>query len=136
MFPALDKLMPHRAPMQWIKALTGCTETTATATACFNASDLAVSDGAVLETALVECVAQTVAAAMGYRAYTKGSTDRTPGGMLASVSNFQVHSRPDAGKQLLVEVSETKRFGPMLLVSGVVSCEGVQIASGELMLHA
>ena len=64
---ALDDLIPHRAPMQWINALADCSETTATATACFPADDFAVADGKVIETALVECVAQTVAAALGQR---------------------------------------------------------------------
>ncbi|MGA2871130.1 MAG: hypothetical protein ABSF34_18465, partial [Verrucomicrobiota bacterium] len=59
---ALDDLIPHRAPMQWINALADCSETTATATACFQTDDFAVVDGKVIETALVECVAQTVAA--------------------------------------------------------------------------
>jgi hypothetical protein len=31
---------------------------------------------------------------------------------------------------------ELRRFGPMLLVAGVVSCLGQPIASGELTLYA
>jgi len=89
-----------------------------------------------LETALVECVAQTVAAAMGYRAQAKGEPDAIgEGGMLVSVSAFRIISPASVGKPLHVEVQEIKRFGPMLLVSGRVSCEGKVIASGELTLR-
>lgn len=133
---ALDTLIPHRAPMQWIEAVTECTDTTARATACFHADHFAVADGAVLETALVECVAQTVAAALGHRSLTRGQPGVTRGGMLAAVSDFRIHSHPPMGKALCIEVQERKRFGPMLLVSGVVSCGGQTIASGDLTLYA
>ena len=121
--------------MRWIDALTDCTDTTATAIACFNSGHFALADGLVRETALVECVAQTVAAAVGHRAHTCGQPGGAANGMLAAVSNFRIQSRPPMGKQLRIEVRELKRFGPMLLVSGAVTCEGQRIASGELTLY-
>ena len=121
--------------MQWIDALTGCTDTTASATVCFTAEHFAVVDGAVLETALVECMAQTVAAAMGRRAQTGGKSDRAENGVLAAVSNFRIHSQPSLGKTLLIEVRELRWFGPMLQIAGDISCAGQPIASGELTLH-
>jgi predicted hotdog family 3-hydroxylacyl-ACP dehydratase len=66
----IEQLLPHQPPMRWIDALTGCTDTTAIATACLTEDSLSVDEGWVLESALVECVAQTVAAAMGRRART------------------------------------------------------------------
>jgi predicted hotdog family 3-hydroxylacyl-ACP dehydratase len=120
--------------MRWIDALTGCTGATATAIALFNADDFPVADGAVIETALIECVAQTAAAAMGHRAQARGGTFKH--GMLMGVSNFHIHSRPALGKTLHIEVRERKRLGAMLLVSGIVSCNGQMIGSGELSLYA
>src|SRR6266478_83801 len=132
----IENLIPHRPPMRWVEALTDCTDTTASATACFDADHFAVAEGKVLETALVECVAQTVAAAMGHRAWAKGEPDAVgESGMLVSVSAFRILSPPSVGKSLEIEVQEIKRFGPMLLVSGRVSCEGQLIASGELTLR-
>ena len=137
MLPAIEELMPHRAPMRWIDALTHCTDTAASATAFFRADHFAVAGGSVLEAALVECVAQTVAAAMGHRAHTRGQPDLISiNGMLVAVSSFRISSRPPVGKLLHIEVRELKRFGPMLLISGLVSCEGQIIASGELTLRA
>lgn len=133
---AIDNLIPHRPPMRFIDALTDCTDTTACATACFNADHFAVADGTVLETALVECVAQTVAAAMGQRARVRGESGGTGTGMLTAVSGFQIHSRAPAEQQLQIEVRELRRLGPMLLVAGTVSCEGQLIAAGDLTLYA
>ena len=136
MSSAVDNLIPHRAPMRWLDALTECTDTTATATVCFNADHFAVADGVVLESALVECVAQTVAAALGYRGQKRGESGKPGLGMLTVVSDFQIRSRPLAGKQLTVEVRELRRLGPMLLVTGSVACDGQVIAIGELTLYA
>jgi len=133
---AIETLVPHRAPMCFIDALTDCTDTTATATACFSADDFAVADGAVLETALVECVAQTVAAALGQRAKNRGQSGSAANGMLVAVTNFQIQLRPPVEKQLHVEIRDLKRLGPMLMISGKISCEGQAIASGELTLYA
>ena len=133
---ALDPLMPHRPPMRWIDALTACTDTTATATVSFSSNHFAVVNGAVGEAALVECVAQTVAAAMGQRGRTQGQAGRAGSGMLAAVADFKIHSRPPLDQPLHIEVRELKRFGPMLLVSGTVSCAGEVVAAGELTLYA
>jgi predicted hotdog family 3-hydroxylacyl-ACP dehydratase len=136
MYPALDTLIPHRPPMCWIGALTDCTEATATATACFTADHFAVTNGRVPETALIECVAQTVAAALGHRAQTPGLSAPQNVGMLTAISDFSIQSPPPLGKPLCIEVRELKRFGPMLRVAGVISCEGHVLASGELTLYA
>jgi predicted hotdog family 3-hydroxylacyl-ACP dehydratase len=133
---AIEELLPHRTPMRWIDELVQFTETTAKSIACFSCDHFAVANGAVLETALVECVAQTVAAAQSARARTSGKSGPPAGGMLAAVSGFRVHSRPACGQTLHIEVREVKRFGPMLLVSGTVSCDAELVASGELTLYA
>ncbi len=136
MFPAIEELIPHRAPMRWIGALTDCTNTTAQATVSFTAQHFAVADGAVIETALVECVAQTVAAALGHRSLAGGNVGAANNGMLAAVSNFKILARPPLDKTLSIEVRELKRLGPMLLIAGTIADEGQLIATGELSLYA
>lgn len=133
---AIEKLLPHRAPMRFIDALVECTDTSAIATTCFSADSFAVTDGLVLETALVECVAQTVAAALGQRAGQPGQVARLGNGMLVAVSNFKITARPAAGKTLRIEVRELKRLGLMLMISGNISCEGQPVANGEMTLYA
>ena len=132
----LDTLIPHRPPMQWISELIDCTETTATAVARFTNDHFATADGFVLETALVECVAQTVAAAMGHRARSGNPTGTPAAGMLTGVSNFKVERRPSVDEILEIEVRELKRFGMTSMVTGTVRCDEQIIASGELTFYA
>lgn len=90
----------------------------------------------VIETALVECMAQTVAAALGQRMQASGKSGAGNHGMLAAVSNFKIHSRPPLDQTLTIEVREVKRLGPMLMITGKISCGAGLIATGELSLYA
>lgn len=135
MTDAIEKLLPHRAPMRFIDALIGCTETTATATACFRAGDFAVANGVVLETALVECVAQTVAAALGSRAQTNGAGNVPANGMLIAVTNYRIAAPAPLGKVLQITITERKRLGRMTMISSSIACEGMPIAAGDLTLY-
>ena len=132
----LDRLMPHRPPMRWLRELVSCTDTSAVATARFEEGDFAVAGVRVMESALVECVAQTVAAAQGSRARAGGPWERHGGGMLVAVSAFRLNAPVPLDRNLTIEVRELKRFGPMLLVAGTISCDGQLLASGELTLNA
>src|SRR6185295_13814840 len=119
---AIEDLIPHRAPMRWIEELVECTDTTATATTRFTHEHPAVVNGTVVETALVECVAQTVAAALGQRLRAGGKPGAANQGMLAAVSNFKMLSPAPLDKAVSISVREVKRLGPMLLISATVSC--------------
>ena len=133
---AIEQLLPHRAPMRWVDALLECTETTAIATVRVDENHFALRDGALLETAVVECVAQTVAAALGQRMRASGEPGASNQGMLIGVTNFKVAAAPSVGSTLTIETREVKRLGPMLLVAATITSAGQPIASGELSLYA
>ena len=128
-----EQLLPHQAPMRFIETLTRADATGGRATANFPADHFAVSSGVVTEAALIECVAQTFAAALGHSA---GSGQKPALGMLAAVTNFQIHSRPAAGTPLEIEARELKRLGPMRLIAGTITAAGRIVAAGELTVYA
>jgi predicted hotdog family 3-hydroxylacyl-ACP dehydratase len=132
----IEQLLPHRAPMRWLDALTECTDTTATGTVLVTPEHFAVVDGTMLESALVECAAQTVAAALGQRRHASDNSAPAQTGMLAAVSNFQITARPAIGDTLTIEVREVKRLGPMLMIAAHLVCGERLIATGELTLYA
>lgn len=136
MSAAIEQLIPHRAPLRWVEELIDCTDTTATATTRFTADHFAVTDGQVSEAALVELMAQTVAAALGQRMAASGKSGAVNNGMLAAVSNFKIHARPPLEQTLTIEVREVKRLGPMLMITGKISCGAELIATGDLSLYA
>lgn len=136
MSASIEELLPHRAPMRWVDALVDCTETTAVATVHIDEDHFALRDGALLETSLVECVAQTVAAAFGQRMRASGQPGAANQGMLIGVTSFKIVAAPRAGQTLTIETREVKRLGPMLLVAATITIAGQPIAGGELSLYA
>jgi len=129
-------LIPHRDPMCFVDELLDYTDTTAVASAILPAEHFAAANGWVLESALVECVAQTVAADMGRRAREKGKSGMPVRGMLTSVSGFKIHTRPPAGKPLRITIRELRRLGMMLMIAGEITCEDQSVAVGEMTLYA
>ncbi len=136
MFLPIETLIPHRAPMRFIDALVECTDTAAVATACFHSGHFAVADDRVLETALIECVAQTVAAAQGQRSANRAAPGGPVEGMLVAVTDFHFQSHVPAERPFCIQVRELRRLGPLLQISGILSCDGQTVASGELTLYA
>lgn len=133
---SIESLLPHRAPMRWVDALLECTETTAIATVRVDENHFALREGVLLETALVECAAQTVAAALGQRIRNSGQPGGANQGMLIGVTSFKITAAPSVGSTLTIETREVKRLGPMLLVAATITSAGQPIASGELSLYA
>jgi predicted hotdog family 3-hydroxylacyl-ACP dehydratase len=132
----LESLIPHRPPIRWLDSLIECTETDAKATVAFSKDHFAANDGKVSESALVECVAQTVAAALGWRSRQKPAGSKPAGGMLAAISNFTFHQRAPLDTPLEIAVHEVRRLGPMVLISGRITAGSQLIAAGELSLYA
>ncbi len=122
--------------MRWVDALVDCTDTPAIAPVHVGEGHFALRDGAVLETALVECVAQTVAAALGQRMRASGQPGAVNQGMLIGVTSFRIVAAPRVGETLTIETREVVRLGPMLLVAAMITSTGQPIASGELSLYA
>lgn len=129
---AAETVIPHRPPMRLIDTLETWSEAGAQASVVFDATHLAVDSGRVTEAALVECLAQTVAAMEGARAAAAGTGGQL--GMLCGVADFTVLRRPCAGERLEVRVRAEKRLGSMLLAAGEVWCNGSLAASGALKL--
>jgi predicted hotdog family 3-hydroxylacyl-ACP dehydratase len=131
----VEHLIPHCPPMRWLDDLVECTETAAVAVVRLTEGHFALADGKLLESALVECAAQTVAAALGKRRQLAAVGGPPPQGMLAAISNFRLLRRPVTGAVLRITVREIKRLGPMLLVAASIAESGEVIASGELSLY-
>ena len=129
----LAAILPHRPPMVMLDALVRSGGDAAVATKTFAPDSYGVHEGRVLESALVECLAQTVAALHGQRARQDG---RPPAmGMLVGVSDFVFHRPGQCGSPLTLSVEVTRRLGPLVLALGRVEQNGELVAEGYVKLH-
>lgn len=129
----LVKILPHRPPMVMIDTLVRCDTQSAVALQTFNEGDYGVSGDSVLEPALIECLAQTVAAMYGSLALASGLS---PGmGMLVGVSDFRLYGPARLGLALELVTEVTKRLGPFCLVAGTITQGEALIARGNLKFY-
>ena len=131
----LESLIPHRPPICWIDSLVECTETEAKATVSFSKNHFAVHDGKIAESALVECVAQTVAAGFGWLSRQTGTDGKPAGGVLAAVTRFTVEQAIPLETPLEISVKQLKRLGPMVMIGGRITSAGQLIAAGHISVY-
>jgi 3-hydroxyacyl-[acyl-carrier-protein] dehydratase len=123
--------MLHQPPLRLIQQLLCVEDSHAEAQTTLDVGGVGVGpDGTVEAMALVELVAQTYAAAQGYR--DRDEADPVSRGYLVGVSDFQIESRPPAGRPLLVKIDSSCSFDDFYIVEGQVFCDSVVIAGGSL----
>jgi predicted hotdog family 3-hydroxylacyl-ACP dehydratase len=133
MEPTLAELLPHRPPMVMVDALVRCEDDSAVAVKTFAEGSYGTDGGCVLEGALIECLAQTVAALHGHRAHQGGG--RVPRGLLVGVTDFAFRRPASCGRPLQLTVRITRRLGPFCLAAGRIEQDGSLVAEGELKFH-
>jgi predicted hotdog family 3-hydroxylacyl-ACP dehydratase len=120
--------------MVLIDSLTCCDSDTAQASKKFTSADYGLdADGRVSEPMLIECLAQTLAAAQGRQAQLHGLQPAE--GMLVGVSNFDFFRHARQGETLTLTTRIAHRIGQFLVAEGSVWVEDELITKGELKLY-
>ena len=126
-----EAFMLHRSPMRLVRRLVCVEEDYGQAETLLEPGDVGVGpDGKVEAAALLEIVAQTYAAAQGYRDRAANLSPRL--GYLVGASDFLIEHVPSAGQWLRVEVRSSRSFEEFYLVEGKVLCGGRVVAHGTL----
>ncbi len=126
-----EAYMLHRPPLRLVQRLLCVEDAHAEAQTTLKAGDVGVgSDGKVEAMTLVELVAQTYAAAQGYR--DRNKENPVSRGYLVGVSDFRIESCPPAGQPLLIKIDSSCSFDDFYLVEGQVLCDDTVIAGGTL----
>jgi predicted hotdog family 3-hydroxylacyl-ACP dehydratase len=133
MIDKINQLLPHREPMIMIDALVHIESDSATAIKTFSAGDYGLDGQYVSEPLLIECLAQTVAAAQGYHARKAGKA--APKGMLVGVNDFVINYPPVAGSELELNIKIDRHIGPFCFTKAYIRQQGRVIAQGELKLY-
>ena len=126
-----ERYMIHRRPMLLVRRLLCVDGDYGEAETVLEPGDACIGpDGRLEPAALVELVAQTYAAAQGYRDSESG---RPPGiGYLVGAGEFTIEDIPSAGERLLIKVNSTCAFDEFYMVDGQVLRDEQTIASGTL----
>lgn len=130
--PALAKLLPQQAPFVMIGQLLTADAQRTVSRFRVDASSVLFSDGVFSEAGLIENVAQTAAAGVGY--YYQQQQQPAPIGYIAAIKNLKITRLPAAGIELTTEVEVKNQVLDFTIVQGSVRIGEELIAECEMRI--
>ena len=127
----VEPLIPHKKPMIMIDGYCKIDDKRAFSEKTFSADDYAVGRGFVMESILIECLAQTVAAHSGYNAVVE-KKNRPGQGLLVAVDLFEFYERVAPPATVTVHIEQRDQFGSFTMYSGTVRQMEKTVARGDI----
>lgn len=109
------ELIPQRAPIVMIDAFDGITGDSSYSTLTVRADNIFCVDGSLTECGIIEHIAQSAAARVGYVFYVQGV--KIPTGYIASVNNLTVDRLPQVGDTIKTELTVVQEVFNITLIS-------------------
>ncbi|MBU4318778.1 MAG: hypothetical protein KKF30_16085 [Proteobacteria bacterium] len=131
MFKDITKIIPHRNPMIMIDCYEKIDKNRACAEKTFLPGDYGNHKGTVLESVLIECVAQTVAAHFGYNEMIE-NTQNKMFGMLVSVDGFIFFHRLSEHTKIKIKINKKDQVGDFNIYESRITSREKLIAEGEI----
>ncbi|HAA54866.1 MAG TPA: hypothetical protein DCE42_08910 [Myxococcales bacterium] len=129
-FPEVESLLPHRATLLRLDALTSWSEEQVEGRFEVKEGDPFVRDGLLREEALIETLAQTVAAGQGYIGYKDGLEPSL--GFLTGVEDFSYLATIPQGATIATKATLDAAKGPMRIMLCEAHVDGQIVAKGLL----
>jgi predicted hotdog family 3-hydroxylacyl-ACP dehydratase len=128
----IQSLIPQRPPFVMIDSVLAFSDTGTTTGFTIGADNIFVEYGVFKEPGLVENIAQTAAARAGYVSQTENKPVEV--GYIGSVNNLQVFALPNAGDELITEITIENQIFDVTLISGKITCKGVLMAQCRMKI--
>jgi predicted hotdog family 3-hydroxylacyl-ACP dehydratase len=126
------QVIPQRPPVVMVDALYVCDEHGAKTGFTIEEDNIFCENGFFSEGGIIENMAQTAAAQIGYLCREKKIP--VPIGFIGAVKNLEIFSLPKAGRRLNTTIQiENEVFG-VTVISGKVSCDDQLVASAEMKI--
>ena len=125
--------IPQRAPFVMVDELVSSDEQTGRTIFQIREDNLFLKKGILTEPALVENIAQTAAARMGYICNRENKP--VPIGYIAAVQNLLIKGLPKTGDVLETEIVIKNQVMNVTIVTGVSKVNNTMIASCEMKIY-
>lgn len=126
----VETLIPQKWPFVMVDKLLHFEENALTAGLTIPADNIFVQNGVFTESGIVEHMAQSVALYTGYQYYLKN--EPAPTGYIGSVKDVEITALPNAGDDLITEVSVLQEFMGITLVNIVTKKDNAIIATSQM----
>ena len=124
----LNELLPQRPPFVMIDRLLSSDEVYSVTELLVREDNLFIENERLTASGLIENIAQTCAARIGYINLSKGATVKI--GVIGAISNLNITRTPKVGEKLTTTIKLLEEVFQMTLVEAVV------ISGDEELVHA
>ena len=125
-------LIPQRPPVVMIDKLIQSSHNKTVSGLTIDPGNLFFENGFLSESGLVENIAQTAAAGVGY--ICKSENRDVPVGFIASIKDLKIDSLPPVGSEITTEVEITNTVMGVSILLGVVKLNDRVIAGCEMRI--
>ncbi|WP_394335992.1 hypothetical protein [Flavobacterium laiguense] len=126
----VGSLIPQKFPFVMVDKLYSYTETSLLSSFRIEENAIFFQNGNLLESGLIEHMAQSVALHTGYQFYLK--QEPAPTGYIGSIKEIQIKELPKLNDEIQTTVSILQEFGGITLVDVVSKINDVEIAKGQM----
>lgn len=128
----ITKIIPQQFPFVMVDNLVSADEKEFKSTFKVEENNLFFKDGKLQEPALIENIAQTVAAGFGYVDKQGGGKPKI--GFIGGISKLVVHSLPSLNKTIETSVTQLHQFENIYLIKGENFCDGGLLVECEMKI--
>ena len=129
----IHELLPQQEPFVMIGCLTQIDEVRTVTETVISLQNIFVDDGQFSASGLIENIAQSCAARIGFvNKYILHNDIQI--GVIGAVKNFQVLSLPKAGQTINTTVDTVSEVFGMTLAKATVTCEGEVLATTDIKI--
>lgn len=125
-------LIPQRPPIVMVDRFFGIEEDRSHSGLTVTADNIFCEAGKLQEAGLIEHIAQSAAARIGFL-YTQQGKD-APLGFIGSVDKLKIYSLPDVGKELLTEITVVQEVFDITLIAAQVKANEELIAECQMKI--
>ena len=129
----VHELLPQQEPFVMVGCLTHVDEVRTISETLIRPDNLFVEDGRFSASGLVENIAQTCAARIGFvNKYVNSKGVQL--GFIGAVKNLEIFSLPSVGKTIVTTVDVIQEIFGMTLASATVMCDGVELVRTQIKI--
>ena len=128
----LKELIPQRPPFVMIDRLVSCDLVVTTTDLEVREENVFVSEGRLSAEGLMENMAQTCAARMGYINLSKG--EKVKLGVIGAVNSFDIFRTPKVGEKIVTTIEVLEELFQITLAQAAVRCGAEVIAEAKMKI--
>lgn len=130
----IRSLLPQRDPFVAVDRLVHYDDREVVTETLVKADSLFTEDGRLTAAGLMENIAQSCAARIGFRTLYVLGLDKVDIGVIGALRNMEIHALPLAGQTLTTRVTVKEEAFGITLVEASVRSEGRTLAEGEMKI--